>query len=501
MTLLKQALRLAGIGLISLVLIGSSFPSKVFTPSVPGDATIMVNTIEDQFNTDSSHCSLREAVYTASTTIPMAGCTAGSSEYNYVILNSETYVLTLEGLDDTSEAGDLDIGDSSTLSPGLVMAPAAGTVFIVGNGMYSTTITSNWTDFDDRILDILPGAVVYMHDVTITGGHTQAMDVLDPAESGGAGIRNRGDLHMDYVVIEGNHTGDATVYKTSGGAGGGIYNTESGVLEINDCILRGNTTGGSIQSGTRGGDGGGIYNDTLATLEIYHSTIYENATSDVNSLSIHAGHGGGIYNAGGLTINASTIYGNETGDHPGISGTGTAGLGAGIFNKGELTMDSVTIAENMAGSGTATDATNGGGIYIDQGAGYTVVNNTLLADNSAPDGSGDDCYTDTGVSLSATFSLIQDTDGCTITGSDNQLAQPASLLPLGFYGGRTPTVALSDSPIPSAALDAGASSGYSGQDQRHYPRYIDWDHDGIARNDIGAYEYYGHSFYLPLLMK
>ncbi len=111
--------------------------------------------------------------------------------------------------------------------------------------------------------------------------------------------------------------------------------------------------------------------------------------------------------------------------------------------------------------------------------------NTIFSGNSG--GSGPDC---SGGLNSADFNLIQNTNGCVISGTDthNLYNQNPKLGPLADLGGPTPTHALR---FDSPALDAGYSGGFT-TDQRGLPRPIDAPNtpnaDGGDGSDISAYE-------------
>jgi hypothetical protein len=95
-----------------------------------------------------------------------------------------------------------------------------------------------------------------------------------------------------------------------------------------------------------------------------------------------------------------------------------------------------------------------------------------------------------------------DTGHCTVNGTTPPLLDPV-LGPLANNGGTTQTHAL----LPgSPAIDAGSSGGCRDNvgaqlatDQRGFPRPA---LGGSAlRCDIGAFEYYSHAVYLPLILR
>jgi Ca2+-binding RTX toxin-like protein len=215
--------------------------------------------------------------------------------------------------------------------------------------------------------------------------------------------------------------------------------------------------------------------------------------------------GGGVENANGsLSVRSSTISGNSAGEGGGISnrhdqpaavivenstitGNYASGYGGGgiwfenPFNDATINVRSSTIA----GNSVASAGTGGGGGFWTNGNGATLTN-VISANNTA--GLRPDVSTGGSSTVSASFSLIENPDGASITGGPNITGQDPKLGPLGSNGGPTPTFPLMDG---SPALDTGASAGL-GADQRGAPRPFDLAGLGPAAGgdnaDIGAYE-------------
>lgn len=119
-------------------------------------------------------------------------------------------------------------------------------------------------------------------------------------------------------------------------------------------------------------------------------------------------------------------------------------------------------------------------------SGNVLMLNTIVAGNSAltaPDIASSTSHP----FLSGDYNLIQDTNGCFITGTTahNIYNQDPKLGPLSYLGGPTPVHPLRyDSP----ALNAGNSGGLT-NDQRGFPRPIGAPAvAGGDGSDIGAYE-------------
>lgn len=251
----------------------------------------------------------------------------------------------------------------------------------------------------------------------------------------------------------------------------------AGIVALIDCTLVANSSGGGF-GGTGGfGCGGGLLNAGTATVS--RCTINGNRTGASGFASSAAG--GGIHNSGTLSLLTSTIFDNFANAH--------YGFGGGITHWGMgCTMRNSTIASNTAGlSGY------GGGLSTSPfGAYNTDIGGTIFTGNMAHSGPGGpgpmpDCY---GVIVSSDYNLIQDTNGCVITGSKthNIYNQNPLLGPLQDNGGPTFTTAL----LPnSPAIDKGRSFGLA-TDQRG--RVRPWDPGSIANaaggdgSDIGAFE-------------
>ena len=237
-----------------------------------------------------------------------------------------------------------------------------------------------------RIFHVLPGHVVTIEGLKVSGGDL-------PATDRGGGVRNdQSTLTLNNCAVFSCRVGS---YGT-GGTGGGIYN-DNGTLEINDSSISGNFADAFC---------GGIYNTAGGTLKIRDSVvsynyvtvqysnppqvvgsvggIFNGGTAEVTNCTIEGNtggqRGGGIENQGSLTIANSTIYGNNT-----------LFAGGGINNGGPLTISTSTISTNAArfkGFG------NGGGIYTGGATATLTISNSTISGNvvSDPVGRGGGIY-------------------------------------------------------------------------------------------------------------
>jgi Ca2+-binding RTX toxin-like protein len=175
-----------------------------------------------------------------------------------------------------------------------------------------------------------------------------------------------------------------------------------------------------------------------------------------------------------LTIDRSTITGN----------TATKDFGGGVEFFGSSTAPLTIRDSTISGNSVTTGLYGGGGLSFYSGSSRTVVN-SIIADNAAPKGPDVYNFPPGASTLNASFSLIENPSGVTLTGGPNITGQDPKLGPLADNGGPTPTEALL---VGSPAIDQGQASGV---DQRGAPRPFDLAGVALAGDndaDIGAYE-------------
>lgn len=343
---------------------------------------IIVNTTHDEMNADGD-CSLREAIEAANTDTAVDGCVQGCGD-DTIVVPAGTYMLAIAGAgEDANQTGDLDILDNA---------------YITGDGADLTILDG---DNLDRLLDILPGRTVAVNNLTITHGRVY--------DENGGGIRNQGNLTLNYVTLY-----DNAVISTIAWGGGGLSNQASpqdAGATLNDCLIITNTApiAGGLQNvgwltdvtatltadhtTIRGNSAslwaGGLYNgeevnatNTVAIMTLNHSLIENNTALSGN------GNVGGVDNVGWPDNNCAATL---TVDHSAIRNNAAAsncdfcGFAGGIRNiMGTIVVRDSTISGNSA-SGTGYAGGEGGGLFVISG-GATLINSTVSGNEASGSG-------------------------------------------------------------------------------------------------------------------
>ena len=341
-------------------------------------------------------------------------------------------------------------------------------------------------------------------------------------DTGGAGIYNyQGTLTIADSTITANET-------TNMSRGGGVYN-DGGTMVL---------TGSTVYSNTATGNGGGIFSGASGTLTITASTISENATNDsgggivnndilgnldISSSAIvgnRAYAAAGIYNIGTANILSSLISGNRaTGDASagGIGNTGTlnianstvsgnsvpGGYGGGVMNQSFVFAAMVNVS-NCTFFGNSAMADRGGAFYNSVqlfGSAAISMTNSIVTQST-----GGDCVNVGGATINGSNNLIDDhsgggcsgissaaVDGFETTLYDNgpapgsgsmlrtHMLLPGSNAIDSVPAGMCKYISSAGNPLFSDGDDVSA-------DQRGEGRPVDYDRDGNALCDIGAFE-------------
>lgn len=480
-------------------------------------ADIIVNTTADNTIAGDGFCTLREAVNNANAN---ADTTAGDCRAGVllppdrIILPAGVYTLT-PGLDNANAYGDLDIrtagGNLELVGAGALSTTISGPGNVVGTDrilhtgvdgpgaviveVHNLTLRDGHAPQGGGAIYI-NGTYALLEESVIEGCEAVYAGGMSNNGNGGAIYMSGGDLTLLNAMLVNNTARAGVIGDVKGGA---IYATNGASVLIEDSVLQANRAV-VPDTGSDRTSAGAIFFDGGA-LTLRRSQIISNSVSA--TFSDNRGFGGAIYFAGvALQIEDSAIADNSAGEAAGALYLGGAraeivrstfsgnsapqGYGGAIINWGVLTITNSTFSGNLAkttaaaisnnSSGalsllntTVTDntcATEGGfaggacGVY-NWGMSATVQNSILAGNHDL--GSGRPLAPDAGGGFTSLgHNVVGVAAGGFIDGVNGDqvgaLLAPldARLLPLGGYGGPTPTHPPAwDSPAIDAA-DAGA---------------------------------------------
>jgi hypothetical protein len=373
-----------------------------------------------------------------------------------------------------NDLGDTGAGSGTTgdLRYCMTQANAAGGADTINFSVTGTiTLTSALPNISDSLTINGPGVDL----LTVSGNNTVRLFTTSSVASA---------TFSNLTIADGTAPSGSSF-------GGGIYHRGSGTVSITNCVVR----------NCSAGFGGGIYNEFTGTINITNSTVRNNSAT-ISS-------GGGLFNNVGGTINAtgSTFHNNSVG-----SGHSGGGISNNSNGASRLNITNCTFSNNSAGLGgglwssagiaivtnctfTSNTANGGGGLGKNPGVGTLQIQNSIIAQNSAP--SSPDLANDV---TSLGYNLIGTNSGATgftagLPNASNDYVgtnvAPVSpqLAPLGNYGGQTQTHALLSN---SLAIDHGSAAAGVTTDQTGTVRPVDIaaiaPAAGGNNSDIGAFE-------------
>ena len=321
-----------------------------------------------------------------------------------------------------------------------------------GIGVVGSALTLDRMIITDNTANF--GGGIYAAGIAGVGSLTITNSTI--AGNNGGGIFSTVALILNNVYLRNNHLSSATLNI----AGGGLYSGSANGSTITNCVISGNTISSSVTGLNKGGSG--VYFDRGINY-ISGTTIFDNSATN--------GNGGGlsVQNSATLTLVNSTVSGNAADNGGGLL----------IESLATATLTNLTIARNTA-------ATSGGGIFhvapqtnsVIEKSNFLLaesldINNTIVADNTAPVNSDID-----GIINSLGNNLVRNRGTSTgYSGSDLPDGTNPRLAPLGQYGGSLFTYALANN---SPAVNAGNNTGTIATDQRGATRQ--------GSVDIGAFE-------------
>ncbi|WP_291190697.1 choice-of-anchor Q domain-containing protein [Dokdonella sp.] len=305
-------------------------------------------------------------------------------------------------------------------------------------------------DHRDRVILHSGGGILTLDHLDITRGY------VDDGKYAGGAVFSSGSIVLASSKVTRSMIGGPADNALAIG-GGGLYALRN--VTLDESVVSGNSSHGRAA---------GIC-ALVGDVTIRNSTLSDNH-SDLEGGGVFAPGCFGVCTVGEFTttIENSTISGNSA---------GTNGGGVHV-TYGNLVVRNSTIAANAA-----LDTVAGGGIFVRnvvngvQLAPAITIASSIVATNTSA-GPAADIGSLTSLVIQGDHDIITAMNG---TPPSDTLTGDPGLLPLGDYGGPTPTHALATG---SLAIDRGSNPGHFASDQRgaDYPRVFGAD------ADIGAFE-------------
>ena len=274
----------------------------------------------------------------------------------------------------------------------------SGTGVQVNSGtfnLYGGTITGNTAEYGGGVY-VNNGGTFNMYGGTISGnnatkggggvyvsggkfemsGGTISGNTADRTD-GGVGVYNNATFNMSGGTIKSNTATNTKPSYTTKGGGVGVYQTATF-----------NMSGGTI-TGNTANQGGGVY-VKVTGVSVNSGKFEMNGTSSVNG-NTATQNGGGVYvESGTFDMNDGTITGNTASGN-----TADQGNGGGVYVKsGTFTMNGdASVSSNTAtNTGSTTNTTYGGGVYVSNNGTFTVSDKPTVTENTDANSAASNVY-------------------------------------------------------------------------------------------------------------
>lgn len=321
-------------------------------------STINVTTTVDEDGSNSSACSLREAVRAISTRKPYGGCPAGNAfNDNKVQLKPGSYVLTrgelkvdgeifIVGGDSQKAAHDEQVDPLTGTAPRRFRPDYEDAVATVGRTGTYIVATAN-----SRIINA--SAPVNLQDLVLEGSASPTLVAPTPVADNGGVIFASSSILLDNVIVRGGHAAGAT---SGAGNGGAIYlGGEDSSLTMTDTTLEGN------RADNKGGAVAMLCNVGISPYVQHSVTV----TRSLLRSNVSVSGAGAIEVCGDASayLTASTLSGNVS-----AAGSGAIAYVQGLqVGLGLVNFSDVTAAEQV------------GHVLAVNGIGSVQINGSLLS--------------------------------------------------------------------------------------------------------------------------
>ena len=288
---------------------------------VPGSAAAAVitpNTTVDQFNSDPTLCSLREAVWAANNnaTTMAPGCLAGAAGEDTIQLAPGTYELTIPPTPDTTDPATGDLEHSSAIrveslpgGPVTIDANQTDRIFQAFGPLTidGVTLTGGFVDVPGTFQASTGGAIAASGGTPVT--LTDSAVVGNRADGSGGGLNVPGPLSLTNVTVSGNTATES--------GGGGLQVSAAGTLVMdhvtvtnNVGIADGSTSGGLHAGGVAFAGSTATVHNTIVAGNTENSTVENVPNCQINVGSTFTSNGGNVFGTLG-TCSFTTTTGDE----------------------------------------------------------------------------------------------------------------------------------------------------------------------------------------------